>query len=302
MEIDVIVPTFNRSASLSRTLRSLSDAPTPPGLTVSITVVDNNSSDDTRAIVEAAVAQFRYPLRYLLEQRQGPSYARNAGIAHTSGDVIGFVDDDEEIGVGWYQEVFLAFSNQAVDFIGGPYVPQWAIAPPSWLTPRLAALLGAFNPGDRTFEWRHDSSGASGALPGGNAVIRRSAIDKVGSFCPSLAANEDTELFMRLLDSGAKGLYVPNLVVYHHIPANRLTKGYARKLKFRGAVTSAKIDLIRQPAGPRIMGVPRYIYGATLREFGHLLKAIVENRMDELFERELAIVYFVGFLYGRYKR
>src|SRR6185503_16219897 len=161
------------------------------------------------------------------------------GIAQTSGDIIGFIDDDEEIGTDWYHEVCLAFSDPSVDFIGGPCIPQWGTAPPSWLTPRLAGLLGSFNLGDRIFEWRPDSAGA---LPSGNAAIRRSVIGKIGSFCTSLTSNEDTEMFMRLMDSGAKGLYVPNLVIYHHIPASRLTKTYARKLKFRGAVTTAKID------------------------------------------------------------
>ena len=306
MKLDITVPTFNRSKILALTLRSLSAAPAPPGLSVSVTVIDNNSSDDTPAIVEAARAYFNYPLNYILEKRQGAVHARNAGIAQTSGDLIAFIDDDEEIDAGWYQEVASAFSDPSVDFIGGPYIPRWAVDPPHWVTPRLAGLLGAFNLGDQPFLWDQN---APGALPGGNAVIRRSAIERAGPFATSFGpvgtkplGNDDTELFLRLLDSGAKGFYIPGLFIYHHIPASRLTRNYARKLKFWGAVSTAKIDRMRQPAVPRIMGVPRYVYGAALRQFGCLLNAVAKNRRQELFEIQLEMVYFVGFLYGRYKR
>src|SRR5262249_28315824 len=71
MELDVIVPTFNRCRSLARSLGSLTSASAPPGLSVAVTVVDNNSSDETRATVEAAAAEFGYPLQYVFEKRQG---------------------------------------------------------------------------------------------------------------------------------------------------------------------------------------------------------------------------------------
>jgi glycosyltransferase involved in cell wall biosynthesis len=304
MKLDVIVPSFNRSKSLGRALRSLSGAQVPPGLSVSITVVDNNSSDDTPAIVEGARAYFNYPLHYIFEKRQGVVHARNTGIAQTSGDLIAFIDDDEEIGAGWYQEVASAFSDPSVDFIGGPYIPRWAIDPPHWVTSRLAGLLGAFNLGDQPFLWDHN---AAGALPGGNAVIRRSMIERAGPFSTSLGVfgkrylgNDDTEVFLRLLDFGANGRYVPKLAIYHHIPAGRLTKKYARKLKFWGGVSMGKIDELRQPPGPRIMGVPRHVYGSTVRVFGRFLKAIAGYRTHELFEIQLEMVYFFGFFYGRH--
>lgn len=304
MKLDITIPTFNRSKTLALTLRSLSAAPVPPGLSVSVTVIDNNSSDDTPAIVEAARAYFNCPLHYIFEKRQGVVHARNTGIAQTSGDLIAFIDDDEEICAGWYQEVASAFSDPSVDFIGGPYIPRWAIDPPRWVTPRLAGLLGAFNLGDQPFLWDQN---APGALPGGNAVIRRSAIERAGPFCTLLGpiaskplGNEDTEMFFRLLDFGAKGVYVPRLAIYHHVPAGRLTKRYARRLKFWGGVSTGKIDGLRQPPGPRILGVPRYLYGSTVRAFGRFLKAIAEKRTQELFEIQLEMVYFFGFFYGRH--
>jgi len=299
MKLDVTVSTFNRVKSLERALLSLSEAKAPAGLDVTVTVIDNNSSDGTAAAVEALREKFHYPLNYIFEGRQGQVYARNTGIAQTSGDLIAFVDDDEEIGPDWYREVSAAFSDPSIDFIGGPYVARWAIAPPAWMTPRVAGPMGGFNLGDQSFEWRRDSPGA---IPGGNAVIRRTAIQKVGPFSTSLGVfgkrhvgNDDTEMHLRLVDAGAKGLYIPKLFVYHHIPEGRLTKKYARNLKFWGGVSNAKIDQMRPEPVPRVLGIPRYLYRRTLREFGCLLRTLGTHHA---FQHELELVYFAGFVYG----
>jgi len=53
MRLDVIVPTYNREHLLKQTLQSLLAAEIPTGFTVYITVVDNNSTDQTRQTVDA---------------------------------------------------------------------------------------------------------------------------------------------------------------------------------------------------------------------------------------------------------
>ena len=65
MQLDVIVPTFNRHAMLKRTLNSLLEADLPSGLDVRVTVVDNNSKDQTRNVVEEYIKKVRRspPLR-----------------------------------------------------------------------------------------------------------------------------------------------------------------------------------------------------------------------------------------------
>ena len=61
MRLDVILPTYTRHQLLKLTLDSLLAAEVPPDLTVSVTVVDNNSSDATRETVEAYQAKFGKP-------------------------------------------------------------------------------------------------------------------------------------------------------------------------------------------------------------------------------------------------
>ena len=94
MQLDVIIPTYNRQKLLERTLQSLRVARVPEGLTVKVTVVDNNSSDGTRALVERWKASFPDRLSYVFEPKQGRSHALNAGIDSSDGDLLGFIDDD----------------------------------------------------------------------------------------------------------------------------------------------------------------------------------------------------------------
>jgi len=82
-------------------------------------VVDNNSSDETRSVVESWRQELS-GVSYVFENKQGRSFALNAGINATSGELIGFIDDDEEVEESWYESVYDAFTRGDVDFIGGP--------------------------------------------------------------------------------------------------------------------------------------------------------------------------------------
>src|SRR5207247_5578543 len=89
----VILCTHNRATLLRRALESLADLDVPSGLAWELLVVDNNSTDDTRAIVEQERAEARLPCRYLYEPSQRKSFALNTGIARGLGQVLGVTDD-----------------------------------------------------------------------------------------------------------------------------------------------------------------------------------------------------------------
>src|SRR5688500_13805411 len=96
MRLDVIVPTYNRQDLLPLALNSLFAAEIPAGLDVTVTVVDNNSTDGTRQVIESLRERLGERIQYCFEVQQGRSHALNAGIAATSGDLVGIIDDDEE--------------------------------------------------------------------------------------------------------------------------------------------------------------------------------------------------------------
>jgi glucosyl-dolichyl phosphate glucuronosyltransferase len=71
MKIDVILPTYNRADLLPRALDSTVNAADPEGHEVQIVIVDNNSSDHTKALAERYVTGYGTKFTYLFEPKQG---------------------------------------------------------------------------------------------------------------------------------------------------------------------------------------------------------------------------------------
>jgi glycosyltransferase involved in cell wall biosynthesis len=303
MQLDVVIPTYNRSNLLRKTLRSLLDARVPPGLDVRITVVDNNSKDDTREVVLAEQAKAKLPLFYVFEKKQGRSPALNAGVAATSGSHIGFIDDDEEVDSSWYETIRAVFSEHDLDFIGGPYVPRFESEIPAWLPSEYNSVIGVVDGGAKRVAFDRNYPGI---LMGGNAVFTRKILEKVGPYSTSLGRSgnrllscEDEEMYERLLAAGARGMYVPELIIYHFVPTERLTKRYHRAWCFWQSVSSAVLDRIRPQPTAYVLGVPRYFYGRALR--GTLRLARIWNREPaDRFSKELALWELAGFFYGKH--
>ncbi|HLJ22578.1 MAG TPA: glycosyltransferase family A protein [Candidatus Acidoferrales bacterium] len=257
MDLDVILATRNRCSLLRIALESLLRAEVPAGLRVAITVVDNNSSDETAEVVREFSCYRERPVRYLREPRTGKSYALNAGIRSTTGDLAGFIDDDEQIEASWYASVAEAFRDLSLDFIGGPYLPHWAAPAPHWLPRQARGIIGCFEFSDVPRNYGDELPGA--VMFGGNAVIRRPVLDRVGPYRTDLVLHADQEMFERLLARGARGMYLPQLAIYHLIPRERLQKSYFRRWMWRAGPAYAQIH--RPPSGvPRIAGVPRYLF------------------------------------------
>ena len=306
MNLDVIIPTYNRSALLKRTLDSLLAARVPEGLSVRITVVDNNSKDETRAFVEDYVRRYGDRINYLFEGQQGRSAALNAGIAATRGDFVGMIDDDEEIDSNWYERVHAAFGRDDIDFIGGAYHPRWGGEQPVWLPRDYPAVIGWIDGGDEVRVFGQDYDGV---LMGGNAVIKRSVLHKVGYYSTALGRNgkrllsvEDEDMTERLLAVGARGLYLPDLVIYHYIPPERLTKRYHRRWCFWRAVSLAIRDREHRAPVAYLLGVPRHLYGTAARALLRKARALLAGSKDpaQRFSDELALWDLAGFFYGKH--
>ena len=174
MKLDVVVPTFNRANGLKQTLDSLLRARIPDGMQGLIIVVDNNSRDDTRAVVEDYARRFPGRVSYVFEKNQGRSFALNAGIAATSNELVGMIDDDEEIDEHWYETVYASFESGEIDFVGGPYHPSWPGECPQWIPSSYGSVVGWVDGGEKKVPFDQNYPGI---LMGGNAVIRRSMLE-----------------------------------------------------------------------------------------------------------------------------
>ncbi len=303
MKLDVVVPTYNRSQLLKRTILSLLAAPIPSGLDVTIIIADNNSKDDTEAMVREMQSQSERQIVYVKEVRQSSSYARNAGIAAGSGDIIGFIDDDEEVEEHWYEVVAREFEDERVQFIGGSCLPNWGAPAPAWLPPGYHSVIGAVAPKPRS------SFGGSfqGNLMSGNAVIRRSVFDRVGTYSTKLGrsgkgllSEEDAELYRRLRAADLYGMYVPDLMIYHYIPPDRLTRNYHRRWCYWRGVSQGIADKDLKEPVAYTLGVPRYRIGRVMKGLVSFPRHLASSKTGEAFADELTLWDLLGFIYGKH--
>jgi glycosyltransferase involved in cell wall biosynthesis len=101
----VVVPAYNEADHIRDCINAILHQ---GDLVDEILIVDNNSTDETAAIVHA----FKSPkIRYLVERRQGVVHARNAGFDAVSTDLIGRIDADTRVHDGWAQAIHAHFDD-----------------------------------------------------------------------------------------------------------------------------------------------------------------------------------------------
>ena len=294
----VIVCTYNRAESLRRTLACLAAQRVSRDLTWEIVVVDNNSRDNTRQIVEAHEGD-PIPVRYLFEAKQGLSHARNAGVHAAKGQFLLFTDDDVCPEPDWVQTIVDGMRDEQCDACGGYIAPAWESPPPSWLTERFYGFLAIRTDREDTFRL------TPGVPPpfGANMAFHRDVFERFGVFDITrgrkgnvLASGEDGELFERILRNGGQVMFFGNARVHHRIEAFRVTKRYFRRWRYQ---TSRNLgETVGVPGARRVAGVPLYLFPQLLRAFGRAVSARLKGPQDEAFFRELLVWHFLGLIMG----
>ena len=257
MKVTVILCTYKRCQSLSKALESVAASILPESVEWEVLVVDNNSKDQTRTVVEDFCRRYPGRFRYWFEQKQGKSYALNTAIQEAKGDILAFMDDDVIVDPAWLRNVTAALQSGQWAGVGGRIRAQQTIDAPPWLSlegpESLDGMLALFDLGDQRCELDRPPFGTNMAFP-------KAIFDKYGSFrtdlgpCPgSEIRNEDTEFGRRLMSAGEKLWYEPSAVVFHAIPENRLSKEYFLKFWYDHGRALARE---RKPR-PDILGIPR---------------------------------------------
>jgi glycosyltransferase involved in cell wall biosynthesis len=142
-QVSVIVCTHNRAHQLSTVIRQLCAQDYPSGA-FEIIVVDNGSSDNTRNVVEALIASSKPPLRYILEDRSGVTFARNRGAEEALYPYLAYLDDDCWVEVNWLSGLVLGLSLGWVRSTSLALSLDYWIRPPMFVrvTWQLSGRLG----------------------------------------------------------------------------------------------------------------------------------------------------------------
>ena len=309
-EISVVITTYNRADLLPAALQGVLAQETG-GMRYEVIVVDNNSSDNTREVVESLRAQGNPVLRYVFEPRQGVSQGRNAGVAAARAGIIAFTDDDVVPAPGWLLQIKRSFEeNKNVDFVGGKILPEWQSPPPSWLTTDHWWPLALLDRGDQPF---YVNAANPLCLPTANASFRAEALSRIGPFSEQFSTREDHELLLRLCQAGYQGLYEPRLVVMAKVQPERMRKSYHHQWnKATGKFNSMmRLGEIMGPDGSinpearnalRLFDVPAYMYREFISQsFGWLKQSIHGNESTKL-QCENRLYYLCGYVSTRYEQ
>jgi len=306
----VLVCTHNRADSLRATLAAIVGGSQPRDCRTEILVVDNNSADRTRTVVEATACGSPIPVRYRFEPRQGKSFALNLGLSETAGDIVAHTDDDVTPQPDWLDRIVEAFRGRDISFAFGKVLPRWgALPPPELLLPRAHQIWGPLALLDYGDEPRvYEGDAASQRLPvGANLAFHRETLREIGGWRTdlgkvdnSLISGEDHEVFFRLKAAGRfRGLYDPSMVVRHFVPASRLTRRYFRRWFYWHGKTLARmpeqlygLDL---SAVPHVAGVPRFLYREALQAAWGWVRTMGGRDSLGVLIRELECCQFAGF-------
>jgi glycosyltransferase involved in cell wall biosynthesis len=239
-------------------------------LSYEILVVDNNSTDDTRDVVERLRARHPALIRYLFEPRQGKSFALNRGVGEIGSEYYAIVDDDFILPPDWVRRVTDGFAQHPdAAFLGGKVLPRWIAPPPPWLGPAHWPPIALADYGETEFIVSADRPICLLAC-----TFRTTAVRAAGGYDTRLSVSaakiggvEDLEILQRLWESGRHGVYLPHLSFEHKVEARRLTKAYHLSWH-RGHGTSYAMlrDRDFERSRLRVLGAPLHVYRRAIME------------------------------------
>ena len=267
MSITVIVCTYNRCDAVIKALDSIAVQVLPPSVEWDVLIVDNNSTDNTRQVVENYCLQNPSRFSYVFEKKQGLSNARNTGIEKARGNVLAFTDDDAIVGPEWLQNLTSSLLSGECAAAGGRIVPVWPAAVPKWLSHQDLVTLGPFG----GFDLGPEPKPLTRSFYGGNMAVRRDVVEKYGGFradlgrsSTNLMGREDIEIANRLIAAGEKLRYEPNAVIWHPIAESRMKKSYLLRWYYWEA-KSEIADVGQLETGFSIYGIPVLMFRRIVR-------------------------------------
>jgi glycosyltransferase involved in cell wall biosynthesis len=226
MLLSFVVPAYNEEAYLGDCLESILDQTRGLEDLIEIIVVNNASTDSTRAIA------LSYPgVRLVDEPRKGLPFARQAGFLASTGSLIANVDADSRLTPGWVEKVLATFRNHEAH--EGGQRPLVSLSGPLVyydLTPRQRRLVHVFY----LIAWLTYATNkyilrVGSMVQGGNFVLSRAALEGIGGYDTSITFyGEDTDIARRLHAVG-KVLFTFDLKMLSS----------ARRLKHEGMITIA---------------------------------------------------------------
>jgi GT2 family glycosyltransferase len=222
--VSVIVPTHNRPDRISECLHSLLSLDYPH---YEVIIVDNAPSSNATADFIHKHYRDVPRVRYVREDRPGPSFARNCGMMVARGKILAFPDDDVVVDRYWLVELVKAFSLfEDVACVTGLVLPLKLETAAQFWFEEYGGFSKGFN--RRIFDMKENhpktllhpySAGSFGT--GASMAFKAAFLRSIGGFDPAFGGNsavkcgEDIVAFFQVITKDYKLVYEPAAILYH---------------------------------------------------------------------------------------
>lgn len=232
-KFSIIIPTYNRPELLNELLDSLVIQKFNPE-DFEILIIDNNSTNDVEKLIKDFVKkhpEFSF-IKYIKEPQRGLPYAWNRGIKESKGDLLVFLDDDITLHQDYFKILSENFKIPITNITGGGHIsPVFESQKPAWINKFIMPVFAEIDLGERSkFPKKKHPFGT-------NMLISRDVFEKIGYFNEELYKDKqifvpgllEDDFFKRVRKHKIPIYYFHDLVVWHFIPQEKLSKKYVQE-------------------------------------------------------------------------
>lgn len=291
--VSVVIATYNHASFVVQAVESVLSQTYPD---TELIVVDDGSTDRTARLLDP----YRGRIRYLYQQKQGVSAARNAGLSLAEGEYVLFLDADD-----WIPSEKLALQVQLLEeqldlglvYCGFQYVDE-----------RGTRSLGEMRPNKQGC-LLEELLLRTVFFPPGAALIRRTCLERVGRFDESLSSAADTDLWARLAKAGFPFGYIDRILLYYRVVPGSMSSQVNRQAAdefarldgfFANPGLSANIQALRARAYSALhceFAAKHYHAGQIASGQDHMCRAIAAYP-SLLSDQEWVLEWLAGFALG----
>ncbi|MEZ0112245.1 cellulose synthase/poly-beta-1,6-N-acetylglucosamine synthase-like glycosyltransferase [Catenulispora sp. EB89] len=214
--LEVIIPAYNEAVVIERTLRSIDRAAAAYGGSVRVILCDDGSTDDTRALAEGVIAEFRHATGEVLQGRHaGKSAALNLALAECTADYVYRVDADCALDANAFVYSVPHFlAHPDIGLVGAFVLPKEPYT--TWID-RMRALEMIFSFGfARVMLAEVD---AVPCVPGTFCAFRRLPALAIGGFVHG-TLGEDVFFTCSMARLGYRAAIDPRVISYEDVPTS----------------------------------------------------------------------------------
>lgn len=228
--LSIIVCTYNRGEILRECIQSVINNQ-PTTYPIELVVVDNNSKDNTAALV----SEFSQPnawVKYVFEKEQGLSHARNTGYKAASYDWVLYLDDDALVHEDFFERAKYLIEDTDFQCVGGLYLPWYKYGQPLWFRDSFASNKKAYS--NLSVLKSHEYAS------GGVLLIKKELFLKYGDFDAEfgmkgnqVAYGEEDDFQRRIRAADIEIAYDPTLIIYHLVPEYKMKVSWFLKSSYK---------------------------------------------------------------------